>query len=191
MKIVPEPRLGLFVPENGGFAMKGAARPSSKVQLTKRIASIDLASYKLALKKTIEAAPSGLSQGVLQRVSVPQATFLTNAYRNSPVKVMVMGQETLGVNRRLADVDETVPNWFEDFYAASETDFDTFDFGFCMNWKRNPFWTAFQEVSDTFELPDRRAVAWSNISKVQLLDPVGNSASIINLNPAERMEIIR
>jgi hypothetical protein len=139
----------------------------------------------------IEAAPSVLPKGVLQRVSVPQATFLTDAYRNSPVKVMVMGQETLGVNRRLADVDETAPNWFEDFYAASETDFDAFDFGFCMNWKRNPFWTAFQEVSDTFELPDRRAVAWFNISKVQLLDTVGNSASINNLNPAERMEVIR
>jgi hypothetical protein len=151
----------------------------------------DLATYKLALKTAIETAPAALDASVLQRISVPQSIFLTDAYHNASIKVMVMGQETLGVHRRLADIDQTRRDWFNDFYSTSQQEFDVFDFGFSMNWKRNPFWTAFQEVSDTFDLPDRRAVAWSNLSKVQLIGPIGNSVSIKHMSPSERMQVVR
>ena len=155
------------------------------------IASIDLATYKHALKNAIEAAPTSLNPEVLKRVSVPQALFLTEAYRTSPLKVMVMGQETLGVYRRLAEIDQSSIDWFETYYNTSEQDFNAFDFGFSMKWKRNPFWTAFQEVSDTFGFADRRAVAWSNLSKVQLISPVGNSVSIKSMTPGDRMQVVR
>ncbi len=159
--------------------------------MSDRVASIDLATYKHALKNAIETAPNALDPAVLERISVPQAVFLTDAYHSSALKVMVMGQETLGVQRRLAEIDQTVPRWFDAFYETSEREFEAFDFGFSMKWTRNPFWTAFQEVSDTFGLVDRRSVAWSNLSKVQLMSPVGNSVSIKSMSPRDRMQVVR
>lgn len=151
----------------------------------------DLANYNQVLNDTIDAASKSLSPEILSRISVPQPINLSDLYWQAPVRVMVMGQETLGVDRRISAIDTTTANWFDDYQKLEKREFQKCDFGFCTNWKRNPFWLTFQEVADAFEITDRRSLAWSNLSKVQLIERIGGSASIMKLKSPDRMQIIR
>lgn len=75
----------------------------------------DLANYNQVLNDTIDAASKSLSPEILSRISVPQPINLSDLYWQAPVRVMVMGQETLGVDRRISAIDTTTANWFDDY----------------------------------------------------------------------------
>jgi hypothetical protein len=130
----------------------------------------------------------GLSADTVAAICEPQILFLTDEYRNAPVRVMVIGQETGDAEKWLV---EAVSEGSEAMIARQRKSFERFDFAIGTPHDRNPFWRGYDEVCAAFQLPSRRATAWTNISKVQLGEAVGSSVSIESLSAEARMEIVR
>jgi len=128
----------------------------------------------------------GLSADTVAALSEPQVLFLTEEYRSAPVRVMIVGQETAGIEVPLAN---TAAEGIGSLLERQRNDFIAFDYN--KNYPTRPFWRGYDEVCAAFGLTSRRAAAWTNISKVQLFDGKGGSVSIEGLNPKARMEIIQ
>ncbi|ANL23012.1 hypothetical protein AMJ96_CH03336 [Rhizobium sp. N113] len=129
---------------------------------------------------------NGLSPETVGALSEPQILFLTEQYRSAPVRVMVVGQETAGIEVPLAN---TAVEGVDSLLERQRKDFISFDYN--KHYSTGPFWRGYDEVCTAFGLTSRRAAAWTNISKVQLYDGKGGSVSIEGLAAEARMEIIR
>ncbi|MGX5666531.1 hypothetical protein ACWKW9_11215 [Rhizobium daejeonense] len=147
----------------------------------------DQDNYLNALRSMIESAKDQLSPEMYELLSVPSVLYLTDDYWEAPVRIMIMGQETHGVERKLSEA-EYGSNSFQDFWTREVDDYARFDFGAA--YPRSAFWRGFQEVADAFKLPSKRSLAWSNICKCQLLKAVKDRFSIQMLSEAQRREIL-
>lgn len=141
----------------------------------------------------IKSAPEALGNDVIQLLSIPQATIVTEEYLEAPLKVMIMGQETYNEELSLRNLyradghhDEEA---FERYFKAYEASFKDFDFG--ERYPHLPFWKAWNEVVELFELPSRRSIVWSNLSKVQLLHARKKSFSVAKLPAAQAAPVVR
>jgi hypothetical protein len=130
----------------------------------------------------------GLSPETAAAICEPQILFLTEEYRNAPVRVMIMGQETRDAEKWLSEV---VAEGSDAMIARQRKSFETYDFGIATAHDKNPFWRGYDDVCEVFDLTSRRSTAWTNISKVQLGEAIGNSFSISKLSSGAQMEIVR
>ncbi|MEH2701554.1 hypothetical protein DXU03_31180 [Rhizobium johnstonii] len=153
----------------------------------------EYAIYRNELFTMIKAAPEALGDDIIQLLSIPQATIVTEEYLEAPVKVMIMGQETYNEELSLRDLyradghhDEVA---FESYFKAYQASFKDFDFG--ERYPHLPFWKAWNEVVELFELPSRRSIVWSNLSKVQLLRARKESYSVAKLPSAKAAPVVR
>jgi hypothetical protein len=142
--------------------------------------------YRAAIEDLLTL--EGLSPDTVAAICEPQVLFLTEEYRNAPVRVMVVGQETGDAEKWLK---EAVSEGAEAMIARQRRSFEDFDFAIGTPHDRSPFWRGYDEVCTAFGLSSRRATAWTNISKVQLGEAVGSSVSIESLSAEARMEIVR
>lgn len=147
--------------------------------------------YLDVFRSTIATAKDFLSDHTFSGVTIPQMLILTDEYLRSPTRLMIFGQETLGVETALASVDPEDEAWFGNLTSEVTSGFDGFDFALGSSWENTPFWGGFQEACDAFELESRRAAAWSNLSKCQLIDPVNGSYSINGLDAQGRADVVR
>lgn len=131
---------------------------------------IDHGAYREAYYKAIRRAPEELS-GVIHLLSEPEAIPIPHIYRTQQRRILIVGKETYD---NLSPLGKCVDKEEDPFRPWSRQIGETisFDYGYGSNPKHTPFWQAFDEVKDAFGLPSRKAVAWSNILKVQLLEPV-------------------
>jgi hypothetical protein len=182
MKIVPEPRLGLFwfVPEDGRLVMKGAARPSSEVPLIGGFRTVEIG--HISVWKAICIETPALREYGYEYFPRGRVHWIEDGDEYLLLADPVIIER--GLTARVIEAWELPPDRSRAIRSAEGGSAAGFGAAGHLPDRCLPKFTG-------FELPDRRAVAWSNISKVQLLDPVGNSASINNLNPAERKEVIR
>ncbi|MGQ3241671.1 hypothetical protein [Shinella sp.] len=116
---------------------------------------------------------------------------LTNEYYEAPVKLIILDQETLGVETPLSTIPHADDADFDQFVKRVEAEFSGFDFALGSRWERTPFWTGFQEACDAFGLKSRRDAAWSNVAKVQTIGAVKGGVSINALDPQVRAEIVK
>ena len=131
---------------------------------------------------------NGLSPQTISKICGPQLLFLTSEYRSAPVQVMIIGQEIGAPDKPLQEI---ATEGLDALVERQKHNFKEFNYDLSGRHSRSPFWRAFDQVCDTFSLPSRRAVAWTNVSKVPLCTPIGSSVSITNLSASEQMEIIR
>lgn len=145
--------------------------------------------YLDIFEKTISTAQASLSDGVYRSVSVPQILYLTDDYLASPIKLMIMGQETLGEGLRVADIDTSYSSWFADYLEVAVTAERDFNFAYGQPQERSPFWRGYQEICDHFGISNRAATAWTNICKVQMVKLYG-SVSVQTMKPGPRIEVL-
>lgn len=124
-----------------------------------------------------------LSEEILQKVSTPFIPIITHEYKNAPVKVMVVGQETLGMEDAFSTIVSV------DDYINQRIDFFN-EFNFGENVRNSHFWYAFDEVVKYFNLPSRRHAYWTNLHKFQLVERKGSSVSISKLSSKDIMSMI-
>lgn len=146
--------------------------------------------YREAFKATLESSPT-LGINLESRLSTVHALALTEDYLTSPLKIMIMGQETAGNHDRLDAIDRSVSNWQDTQFERAVAGVRDFDYGYDKSQGSSLWWSAYQEICDHFGLNSRRATAWSNISKVQLWDASAGSVSIYNLSSDDQMAILK
>ena len=144
------------------------------------------ADYQTEIEKMLRL--EGLSPETAAAICEPQILFLTDEYRNAPVRVMIVGQETRDAEKWLSEV---VREGSDAMIAGQRKRFETNNFGIATAHDKNPFWRGCDDVCEVFDLTSRRSIAWTNISKVQLGESIGNSFSISKLSSAAQMEIVR
>lgn len=156
------------------------------------IRGIDMneADYRDVYKETLRSAPI-LGYELFARVSSIQAMRLTDEYREAPLKVMIMGQETYGNTRHLKDVPMAEEGWLADEYQRQLQEEVNFDFAYGKDPEFSRWWKAYTEICDLYGLPSRRATAWTNISKIQLANNEGYGVSVGKLKAKEQMEVLR
>jgi hypothetical protein len=130
----------------------------------------------------------GLSPETVAAICEPQVLFLTEEYRNAPVRLMIVGQETRDAEKWL---NVAVAEGSDEMIARQRRSFETYDFGIATPHEQNPFWRGYDDVCKAFGLSSRRATSWTNVSKVQLGEAVGGSFSISKLSSAAQMEVVR
>lgn len=150
--------------------------------------------YERIFESTMSKAQKVFYPALLARLSKPQPLILTEAYWKSPLRVMVMGRETLNSDdgMPLSAYNPSDTSAFRAFMENELEEFHQFDFGY--ENKRSLFWKAYQQVCDVLGLRDRRSTAWTNISKVQLIrthECDRASISSKSISPEDRMSIIR
>jgi hypothetical protein len=146
--------------------------------------------YRKSFKDTLELSRT-LSSELESRLSTIQALVLSEEYLAAPLKVMIMGQETAGNYAPLNAVDRNAPNWQEiELERALKDERDSLNSPF-LDKGASSWWRAYREICDNFGLISPRSAAWTNISKVQLLDDRAGSVSIYNLRAADKMEVLR
>lgn len=143
-------------------------------------------SYRTAIESMLRL--EGLSPETIAAICEPQVLFLTEEYRNAPVRVMIVGQETRDAEKWLS---EAVAEGGNAMIARQRRSFEKYDFAIAGSHDNNPFWRGYDDVCEAFALSSRRATAWTNISKVQLGEAIGNSFSISKLPSAAQMEVVR
>ena len=92
---------------------------------------------------------------------------------------MVVGQETYHNHQPLAGTGEFAA------WGDQVGRFIAFDYGYDGS-GRTPtgeFWRAFEEIRTAFNLPSRRALAWTNVCKVQQLEGDSGSFSVMAQTP--------
>lgn len=127
---------------------------------------------------------NGLAEATAQNICEPQVLFLTEEYMESPIRVLIMGQETAGVEIPL---HQAAAEGMNRMIERQRESFEKFNFGMGYS---GPFWRAYDEVCRTFGLTSRRAAAWTNICKVQLIDPISGSVSVEKLGSNGCMEVV-
>ncbi|MBX9651049.1 MAG: hypothetical protein K2X57_28770 [Xanthobacteraceae bacterium] len=113
----------------------------------------------------------GLENDVLTRLSIPMFSGVTQAYRQSKVKVMILGQETAGEYTPLLNIkpDEArriaIAGWTKFDMAVNQPQYNS------------PYWRAFREICQKLDLESPYGAAWCNLFKVQRIHDK-NTASI-------------
>jgi len=141
------------------------------------------ATYRAAYVAAVENADR-LAPELSARMSAPQPLVLYPSYVDSPTKVMIMGQETAGLNR---SIFARGPSETYDSEVASTRAFDMAEGQ--QQWS-SPFWRAFREVCHLFDVDVPKGAAWSNVVKVQHLCD-GKSASFRNFKKDERYLLLQ
>ncbi len=142
--------------------------------------------YRTDYYKMIANRKEALPANLLDLLSTPEAIALTDSYVGQTNRVLVVGQETYGNYSPLSSATEFSA------WSAQLGGYIAFDFAYEEGATgTSKFWKAFDEIAQYFELPDRRALAWSNLCKVQLLEPIKGSFSIRNLPAEMQMKIIK
>ncbi len=148
--------------------------------------------YLNAYEQMVNNAPSALSAEVFDALSIPHLLSLTVEYRKAPVRVLVFGQETYGVETRLADMDTHSEDWLQRAVKHAQDETAKFNFAVGSSVENSPFWTGYQEIVELFGLSGRQAVGWSNIVKVQTV-ATGSEAtrSISKFGAEEKGQVIQ
>ena len=115
---------------------------------------------------------SGLDPQFGADLSLPQAVAVHESYFASEIRLLVMGQETKG--------KEGDPDRFRYNRAAPEHAWvDATGSSIAAAYQNaGPFWQAFNLFCGRFGRADTRSVAWSNVSKAQLLVPRNGSVAV-------------
>ena len=142
-------------------------------------------SYRTSIESMLRL--EGLSPETVAAICEPQVLFLTDEYRNAPVRVMIVGQETRDAEKWL---NEAVAEGGNAMIERQRRSFEKYDFAIAGSHDNNPFWRGYDDVCEAFGLSSRRATAWTNVSKVQLGEAIGNSFSISKLPSAVQMEVM-
>lgn len=148
---------------------------------------VDDGDYRAAYVEAVLHANT-LSPETAKLLSTPQAIALTPEYLSSPVKIMIMGQETADNYMPLIPGPDRSGGWAFHSWANSIGSAIAFNYAINESQRSGPFWRAYREISDGLGIPSVRHTAWSNISKVQLIG--GKTASIESLPIEERMKVI-
>jgi hypothetical protein len=148
---------------------------------------VDRGEYRQTYIQTVERAQHELPKHLLEKISVPEAYALHASFREQTApRVLIVGQETYGnyLNIRGRSPFDAWENQVREAIA--------FDYAYGLGVERTSrFWLAFEEIRNVFGLPTRRALAWSNLLKVQLIAPINDSMSTTNLPAEDRNHILR
>lgn len=139
---------------------------------------------RTALEDIITNRSAHLSESLLSKVSAPFIPMMTHEYRNARTKVMIVGQETLGMEAPLSSISST-----RDYIEGQIEYFNNFNFG--EELRGSHFWYAFDQVVAHFGLPSRRHAYWTNLNKFQLVSEVGESVSPSKLPIGELTQLIK
>ena len=164
-----------------GILYKSSFTSYSLTELTSKPVVSD--GVRKAFEDIITNRGTYLSEELLQKVSTPFIPLMTHEYKNAPVKVMIVGQETLGME----DAFSTIVS-VDDYINESIESFNKFNFG--EDLRNSHFWYAFDEVVKYFNLPSRRHAYWTNLHKFQLIENDGDSVSISKLPSKDIMTMI-
>ena len=148
---------------------------------------VDTGNYKRAYCEALQRAQSDLPPHILSKISVPQAIALPAVFEQQRIRLLVMGQETRGNHLGLIGCD-CYETWSRQIggYVA----FDYADGGDASQ-RNGKFWKAVDEIREVFALPSKRAMAWSNVLKVQLIEETKNSYSLSRLPSEAQMQVLR
>ncbi|MQB20528.1 hypothetical protein DXT90_07760 [Agrobacterium tumefaciens] len=146
--------------------------------------------YRAVYVETLRSAPV-LGDALFAKVSSIQAMRLTDDYLASPIKIMIMGQETYGNNRHIRDVPNSSDRWLVEEFNRQIQEESHFDFAYGKDPEFSRWWKAYGEICSEFGLSSRRATVWTNISKVQLADNDGYGVSVSKLNASDKMNLLR
>lgn len=152
---------------------------------------VDHGAYRAAYFEAIARAKNELPDELYQSLSTPEAISLPGACLESPIRVLVMGQETFGNYQRLADCGPGDSGGYE-AWARQIGGRIAFDYatGGNASQQASTFWRAFDEISVALKLGSRKALAWSNLFKVQI-ESQTDSVSMSRRTAADQMEVVR
>lgn len=105
-----------------GIVYKSSFTSYSLTELTSKPVVSD--GVRKAFEDIITNRGTYLSEELLQKVSTPFIPLMTHEYKNAPVKVMIVGQETLGME----DAFSTIVS-VDDYINESIESFNKFNFG--------------------------------------------------------------
>lgn len=125
-----------------------------------------------------------LTAELLSKVSTPFIPMMTEEYKQAPRKVMIVGQETLGMEEAFDSIG-SAQAYFEERTAF----FKEFSFGKELN--NSHFWFAFDQVVSHFSLEGRNHAYWTNLNKFQLISKKSGSNSPSKLNAVDIMSLIK
>jgi hypothetical protein len=145
---------------------------------------VDTGEYKEEYCRSINKIEE---EPIFKKLSTPSACVLSEEYTLSRPRILVFGQETYG-NYQAAE-----GCCFYEAWSRQIGGYIAFDYAYGGEPRQasGKFWRAFDEIASAFDLPSRRALAWSNLVKVQLIEGVRNSVSITKLNAKEQMTVVK
>ncbi|MBO1021289.1 hypothetical protein IPV08_15080 [Methylobacterium sp. SD274] len=136
----------------------------------------DSGAYRQAYINAVTQANDGsvLDPQFVADLSLPQAVAVHESYFASEIRLLVMGQETKG---KEADPDRFGYNGVTPEHAWA----DATGPGIAAAYQSaGPFWQAFNLFCGRFGRADTCSVAWSNVSKAQVLAPHNGSVAVHN-----------
>ena len=140
---------------------------------------VDDGAYREAYFDAVKNAEGSLGAELMGKISAPQAIAVSSEYREARAKVLIVGQETYHNYQPLAQTGPFA------CWGDQVGRFIAYDYGYDGS-DRTPageFWRAFEEIRITLGLPSRRALAWTNASKVQRLVDDNGSFSVMSQTP--------
>lgn len=150
-----------------------------------KIWHVDSSEYKSTYFQTVELSKRELHAEVSEKISIPEAVALPDEYTRQDKKLLIVGQETLG--------NVIMPLLGASPYRAWEQQMGgnvAFDYAYGGDRQaRDSFWRAFEEIKYAFSLTTRRQIGCSNLLKVQLIEKIGKSSSVVCL-PGGCMPIV-
>jgi hypothetical protein len=135
-----------------------------------------LSRYIETYNAVIEGAEN-LPQEIKERITVPEAIYIPPGYLEAPTKILIAGSEAYGGGLPLMDAQITLTA--QDRLAAKEKLFQ--DVVVALK-KSTPFWRQFDWIAEGFGLAGREAIAYSNVCRVQRIEPVNDRYSL-NVGP--------